>query len=357
MRLWCHSYPLAAWPCRRRWPEFVITTTRPCTCISQQSSKRRRLIMDGAAGPVFRANKRRKILRQRPDSDDEPIVSRLPDKPLGASNVDDEDGGQYLVTFQNRKAGNRKNGIGFYTNLDKRQPAVQDSDRALELLDQAKIPEQNQVHRFVKPTGKTGVVDDRHMVAFVDSKLAELNRSEISTSASNILPEPKGQTVSSQQHDRTKSTPVVRTTQDEVEEVDLASFQSRSARPSSKHTRDTTKPPARTRRGAPSRGADDMARDAMVDAIMREAQVPLYDHSTSSAPVANDNNQGIDNDEAIAEAFKAEFFADLARQQHRRQPAPTAGGSAPNGPKLGGSRQQRERMKAYEEAKAATGKK
>lgn len=120
--------------------------------------------MDDAPGPVFRANKRRKVFRQRPGSDDEASVSQPGVNPSGASEADD--GGKGLVTTQNRKSGNRKNGIAFSTNVDKRQAEVQDTDMAMVLADQSKGPEQIQDHRFVKPTGKTGVVDDRHMYVF-----------------------------------------------------------------------------------------------------------------------------------------------------------------------------------------------
>ena len=94
----------------------------------------------------------------------------------------------------------------------------------------------------------------------------------------------------------------------------------------------------------------------MVDRIMQESQVPMYDRPSAGA-------NSIDSDEAAAEAFKAEFLAGLEEQNRRKPlaPPPAARGAqnaAPaTGPKLGGSRQQREKMKAIEEAKAAAGKK
>lgn len=104
------------------------------------------------------------------------------------------------------------------------------------------------------------------------------------------------------------------------------------------------------------RDADDIARDAMVDEIMKESQVPLYDQADQKAgPV-------IDNDEAAEEAFKAQFLIDLEQRKRRKPPAPPAnagkaGQQVPTGPKLGGSRSQREKMRALEEAKNAAGKK
>ena len=60
------------------------------------------------------------------------------------------------------------------------------------------------------------------------------------------------------------------------------------------------------------------------------------------------------NDAAAAEAFKADFLAQAeARNLSRRQPAATAStaAAASSGPKLGGSRAARERMRVAEEAK------
>lgn len=113
--------------------------------------------------------------------------------------------------------------------------------------------------------------------------------------------------------------------------------------------------PTKQRRGPPQRGAHDIARDAMVDQIMRESQVPIYDQSSSKDQESQ--AVGFDADEAAAEAFRAEFLLSLEERQNRRRPAapPVQQRGAPpvpTGPKLGGSRAQREKMKAIEEAKA-----
>lgn len=95
----------------------------------------------------------------------------------------------------------------------------------------------------------------------------------------------------------------------------------------------------------------------MVDKIMQESQVPIYDKPNTKTQEMQ--SKGFDADEAAAEAFRAEFLLSLEEQQnHRRRPAaPPAqqrgAPPVPTGPKLGGSRAQREKMKAIEEAKAA----
>lgn len=95
----------------------------------------------------------------------------------------------------------------------------------------------------------------------------------------------------------------------------------------------------------------------MVDSIFAESQVPLYSHS-ADAPVLATASEGIDNDEAAATAFKQQFLQDLAeRNRRKRAPAPPkdpkGAAQVPSGPRLGGSRQQRGKMKALEEARNA----
>ena len=113
------------------------------------------------------------------------------------------------------------------------------------------------------------------------------------------------------------------------------------------------------RRPRPIRDQTDVARDSMIDQLMRENQVPLYDRSISNTPGPEDQAAGdVDNDAAAAEAFKAQLLADLEAQK-RRKPATASKnpGASQTGPKLGGSRAQREKMRALEEAKASGGKK
>lgn len=111
-------------------------------------------------------------------------------------------------------------------------------------------------------------------------------------------------------------------------------------------------PKPRRRRHPPSRSEADIARDSMIDQIMKEGQVPIYDRPDSSQAASS---AGEDRDAAAAAAFRAEFLAAAEeRNLHRRPPVPPAAGAS-LGPKLGGSRQQRERMKAAEEAKGKGG--
>lgn len=132
---------------------------------------------------------------------------------------------------------------------------------------------------------------------------------------------------------------------------DLRTLQQAQARSTRVYQRPTK------RRQPPQRDQADVARDSLIDQIMRESEIPLYDRSISQTPRTNDDE--LDNDAATAEAFKAQLIAEM--EEHRRRPPPSSTASkdkpASNGPKLGGSRSQREKMRAMEEAKANAGKK
>lgn len=110
---------------------------------------------------------------------------------------------------------------------------------------------------------------------------------------------------------------------------------------------------------------------------MKEGMTSIYssttDPSISSAHKPDPSNpsvSSIDNDAALAEAFKAEFLAEMEERSLRRRPAPAApgtnaGGSGSGaggagagdgmtGPKLGGSRSMREKMRAAMQAQPGT---
>lgn len=109
------------------------------------------------------------------------------------------------------------------------------------------------------------------------------------------------------------------------------------------------RPTKRPKRKKYERGEADIARDAYIDKFMQEAQVPMYDQSSSEG--AANAEVGGDNDAATAEAFKAQLLQDMQNRRRRPPKAPTAqAANTMSGPKLGGSRQQRERMRAMQEA-------
>ena len=113
-----------------------------------------------------------------------------------------------------------------------------------------------------------------------------------------------------------------------------------------------------TKRRPPQRDQTDVARDSIIDQILHESQVPLYQQPVAHTAVADGGE--VDNDAATAEAFKAQLIMEMEEHKRRKPPPGSAaakGTTTSTGPKLGGSRNQREKMRAMEEAKASSGKK
>ncbi|EME42080.1 hypothetical protein DOTSEDRAFT_89573 [Dothistroma septosporum NZE10] len=293
---------------------------------------------------LFRSAKRRKVFRKRTTDED------APEDPLDATAneprshiLQNESSAEHQPVV--RRPAAKKHGIGFSSGSTTGQMTDQ-TDMQMALVPVVKQDEAEviPIDRFMKPTGKV-VVEDKHLTAYVDSKLAEL-RSSTSTPTSN---DEATLVDGSQRSNFSSSSSDPRTTTGMTETTDVATLHGTSnAQRRAQARADRT--PQKQRRRQPQIDPSATARNAMVDRIMQESQVPMYDQPSAAST-------GIDSDEAAAEAFKAEFLAGLEEQNRRKPPGPPPAGrgaqnaAPPTGPKLGGSRSQREKMKAIEEAK------
>lgn len=104
--------------------------------------------------------------------------------------------------------------------------------------------------------------------------------------------------------------------------------------------------PLRTRK---RRTSDALRRDALVDAVLREAKIDYFE----PAP-AQSRFTGTDDD--MVEQFRSEYFDSIEARQARKPPVPLSK-DQPKGPKLGGSRSARAAMREREEAAAKGGSK
>lgn len=298
---------------------------------------------DAPPDVVFRANKRRKMIRKR-NLDDLDEAARIEPQDTGADVSEDNSKG--LLSTVKRPA-MRKHGIGFSTAGSQQQ-----GPDATAVVETALVPTQNNEeepsphNRFKKPTEKAAVVvEDRHLTAYVESKLAEVRYTASIPTTTQTGIDDVDDTIA---QSSSSSAPVVKET--------LANNlpHNDKARPNTR--RATNKPPRRQRQKDPG----ELAREAMVEQILGESKshVPMYAHSTVKNHLVP-NEPGVDNDEAVAAAFKAEFLAQVGERARRgpRIPPSTKGEKQPsNGPKLGGSRHQRFKMrKALQAARAATG--
>ena len=98
------------------------------------------------------------------------------------------------------------------------------------------------------------------------------------------------------------------------------------------------------------RNSQDIKRDKLVEEVMRESKLDIYDE-----PDEEVNNDDQAADDRIAEQFRREFMDAISNRHHRASQAKkaTKGKEAddqPRGPKLGGSRSARAAMRERDEA-------
>ncbi|THW79072.1 hypothetical protein D6D19_01424 [Aureobasidium pullulans] len=317
---------------------------------------------DTNEGPVFRASKRRKVFRKRRDDDAEydgevaiPTGSTAVATNIQDQEVETETRGGSVALRHVRPGGARKGGVAFSstrTANDSGTSSVFDTNAPPTPLN----PVEHAQARFVAPTGHIASADDKHMMAYVDSKLARLTPShEASTSTTNQSSTPVDPTYVSTTATQQVAANPASVARGHLDEVDI----NQSTLPTNTTT---SRPPKRPRKPWHNRrNSASLARDAMVDQILRESQLNIYEPSSSAVPqgptsIAADTE---DADERMAAEFQRNFYAQAEERAVRRvaaPPPPTFGANkleSLKGPKLGGSRSQRAAMHAAEKAKGA----
>ncbi|KAI5211386.1 hypothetical protein AUEXF2481DRAFT_1279 [Aureobasidium subglaciale EXF-2481] len=313
-------------------------------------------------GPVFRASKRRKVFRKRRDDDeasDGDAVTRNGPATVADGRQEQElglDTKEVSVAARHvRPTGSRKGGVGFSSTRagnESGTSSVFDTNAPPTPLNAVEHAQA----RFVAPTGHIASADDKHMMAYVDSKLARLTPShEASTSSTSTHPtstpaEPaSASTAVTPAHNTVSSIPA---SHGHLDEVNIP-------KPSHPSTTTTIRSQKRPRKPWHSRRTSaDIARDALVDQILQESALHTYSSTPAPPPPAQEEG---DADERMAEEFKRNFYAAAEERASRRgghaAPLPPTFGAnkleSIKGPKLGGSRSQRAAMHAAEKAKAA----
>jgi hypothetical protein len=97
------------------------------------------------------------------------------------------------------------------------------------------------------------------------------------------------------------------------------------------------------------RNSEDIARDALVEQVLHERRLDLYEKDPETGKGIGRPDAHDDTDERLAEQFQQEYMDAMAQRQQRNKPAAqtkVAGGAAPEskGPRLGGSRSARAKM-------------
>lgn len=140
--------------------------------------------------------------------------------------------------------------------------------------------------------------------------------------------------------------------QGKLQEVEIAPH---AAAPVSKARRDKY---GYAWRNPKRRNSEDLRRDQLVEAVLREAKLDYFD---DSVPTDIQTNSSGNNDDALAERFQIEYMESMEEARQQRKPAVPAGGikgakEAPKGPKLGGSKSARARILKAQEEEKKTGK-
>ncbi|KAF2853794.1 hypothetical protein T440DRAFT_289418 [Plenodomus tracheiphilus IPT5] len=273
-------------------------------------------------------------------------------------------------------------------NRKRPRDRVKDVARTIEApptaeLGQVDAPRPGQyTSRFVAQTGQVVDRDDTQMSEYVEARLAEQNHRKygwpipkhLQAAVVTIAPDLKHTFAESSSAQGTTSGPDVPVNEEhsnrlaagqgKLQEVDLgpdAAMRIEEAWKRLDNGLPDEEPANKTRRGKygyqwrkpKRRNSEAERREQMVEAVLKEAKLDFFDDTAPSNPYTNNSGN---NDEAVAERFRTEYLEALEEQQQRKAPPPTnntRGVKEPSrGPKLGGSKSARAKMRLQEEQAA-----
>ncbi|SPN97194.1 uncharacterized protein DNG_00709 [Cephalotrichum gorgonifer] len=318
---------------------------------------------------IFRPKKKRPTLRSRQDDAGVPDATgaqaetgdNAPDK-KDESDDDDQEVSVAELLRQRRKQQARLKGVG----LPPEKPpsgygAGEDNlERGIVAAAEAMSPDTGLAtipSRFAPQTGLVGDLVNKHMMEYVESKLASRHAPPSSRThpdqASSLAPTPASTVATDGQKPTTLGKLMEVDLGDEARSRNVALTERAQRRLAGGGPGDEDESagggraaPGRTKGGGRNRrGSDDLKRDQLVEQFLHENRpdlnIPIEEPAVpQSAP------DDIPADDRIAEEFKREFLDAVARRRQKRRaarPAPRPGdkrsdGDVLKGPKLGGSR-------------------
>ena len=113
--------------------------------------------------PLFRSRKRRKALQKPSASGDLDDALPMPEAVITKHLSEEEDTEDTGVFRVQKKGGTRKHGIGFTSNPVLRSKGAENEALALAVLNEDAAQEVMSANRFVRPTGKVAVTENKHM--------------------------------------------------------------------------------------------------------------------------------------------------------------------------------------------------
>ncbi|GKU00150.1 hypothetical protein FLAG1_07545 [Fusarium langsethiae] len=343
-----------------------------------------------ASEPIrFRAGKKRKAYRQRVQEDDAvgetvqspPTASAAEsnDKPTQRSTPDEDEHGGGSVAAALRLRNARRSRLGGVAFRNSNRPEDDtNTERALvpHNADETSNGEpiiKGVTDRFTHQTGKVADLNDRHMMDYIESRLSNRAvRDSLQTTSSASASDPARQSSTNAiKHETGRAV-----MQGQLMEIDLGdhaqdSSAARNGRPSqgdgATGGERRAKKPRLRRDGKPwrprnRRDSDAAKRDQIVDEILRETRLDLYEPAAEQSGSAAGADQDGAADERLAEEFRQQFLEDVAERQLRKkkatnQPARPGTEEVLKGPKLGGSRNTRAQMRDLLLKKEKEGKK
>ncbi|KAL6858370.1 hypothetical protein J3F83DRAFT_750563 [Trichoderma novae-zelandiae] len=268
------------------------------------------------------------------------------------------------LRLRNARRAARRGGVGFRSDG---RPGPSDDDHGADAEHALVLRDQDKEHdrivggitnRFMHQTGLLTILDDKHMNAYIESRLT-------SRSATDPRDASSSQQTASQDADALASgDPSLQqrwrdqpTRHGKLVEVDMSALDGRTdAAGNNKRRRvendGAAKPPPR--RGRNRRNSDDIARDALVEQFLHENRLDVYDvpPSATQPASASASAPGADPsaDDRLAEQFRQQYYTEQALRRKKKRPVTQQqqqkqqkqqAGEILKGPKLGGSRNMR----------------
>ncbi|KAF4950672.1 hypothetical protein FGADI_8076 [Fusarium gaditjirri] len=338
-----------------------------------------------ATEPVrFRTGKKRKVYRQRVQEDDTAVTGTIQSPPTAsASEPSDglarmaspdraqDEGESVTAALKLRNARRARLGGVAFRNTNRPDDDM-NNERAL-IPHEADDTSNNEpirkgvADRFTHQTGRLTDLNDKHMMDYIESRLynrAGGNSSQNTLSASTSDPARQPSATTNYESGRAVM-------QGQLMEISLDDHSARSENSiqvdSATDGGPRAKKPRLRRDGKPwrprnRRDSDALKRDQIVDEILHETRLDLYEPTPeqNSCTVVADQDGAADA--RLAEEFRQQFLEDVAERQLRKKKATnqtTRAGTEEvlKGPKLGGSRNARAQMRDLLLKKEKEGKK
>ncbi|KAE8350262.1 hepatocellular carcinoma-associated antigen 59-domain-containing protein [Aspergillus coremiiformis] len=322
---------------------------------------------------LFRPVKRRKFLRRRPEESQEEFRAenrggdRYSDSTISASQVDDDVIHSTDLIRLRRLHRSRKAGIEF--SATSRQSADNDKEIGVSTvtagdLEVEKI--QAMCDRFTAHTGQTVDVD-KHMMAYIESEMAKRHRRTVPTATTDSgIPLASKMSAALSTTDPPQREPA---SLGKLHEIDLgqetklqniARTEAATRRLAGDDEAADLKNDGSLSKLAPvhkderlwrhrkQRTSEDVERDRLVEEVLRESKLEVYEEPEHELVVAGDDQAA---DDRVAEQFRRDFLDAIQsrRRVTRTKNTKSTKVEASRGPKLGGSRSARAAMRESQE--------